>query len=450
MKLDIFTGKRQYGMVLLVLIGVSCFAIKSGKKNYYSEDIPAEKPGFWLDHMDDPDRVILIPEQIKEMNAKIFKKAYIDHPFNEINRKKGSVIRSHLLHHLKWVGRFKKYNRYNQRINGMKFVRTMEQLMDIDRIPENINVRFGLVVHPTYLRIFPTDQMVMQKKNDHPFDILQLSFLDTGEPLALYHISNDRKWGYILSTHNTGWVKLEDIALSFEKKKIRRFIECEPFVMAIDWEVPIYKKRSLDIIFNTVHMGSKLLLLEEKPEYFQVLLPERDFKGNLTFQYGYVKNNDQVSCHYLKMTPRTIARQSFRMLGEPYSWGGKKFNTDCSSFIKVVFRTMGLELPRNSYAQVRSLKNYRVSGKNRKKVMDTLKPFQTLLYASDPGHIMLYIGEYLGQYYVIHNKWSFKAMVNQEEEEIFIKRTIVSDLALGQDSSDGSLFERIRRIGFFQ
>ena len=109
-----------------------------------------------------------------------------------------------------------------------------------------------------------------------------------------------------------------------------------------------------------------------------------------------------------------------------------------------------MELPRNSYAQVRSLKSLRVTKRNKYHLMDSIMPFQTLLYLSDPGHVMLYIGEYENQHYVIHNKWSYKEIINKEEKETFIKKTIVSDLSLGKNSSEGSLFKRISRIGYIQ
>ena len=79
-----------------------------------------------------------------------------------------------------------------------------------------------------------------------------------------------------------------------------------------------------------------------------------------------------------------------------------------------------------------------------------MAPFQTLFYHSDPSHIMLYLWKLNGHYYIIHNKWSYKKLVNEEEKEVSIKKTLVSDLNLGKDSNAGSLFEKISRIGVIQ
>lgn len=428
----------------------SCFANKYKTDLYYNDDIPAEQVYFWLNQINEPDKEILSRTKINKLNKKNYRKKYMDHPLSEVQYKKGSIIRRHLLYNLQWIRRFKKFDKNNKRINGRKFYCKMRKIVNLKQISKSIRVRFGIIIQPTYLRAFPTDIMVMQKLNDYPFDVLQFSFLDTGEPIALYHISRDKRWGYVLSTHNGGWIRLKDIGWTYKKKKIKEFLYTASFIMALNWDVPIYSDESGDIIFNTIHMGSRLPLLKKNDKYFEVKLPDRNIKGRLIFKKGFIKNDEKISLKYLKITPRNIAKQSFKMMGKPYSWGGRKFNTDCSYFIKVVFKTMGMELPRNSYAQVRSLKSLRVTKRNKYHLMDSIMPFQTLLYLSDPSHVMLYIGEYENQHYVIHNKWSYKEIINKEEKETFIKKTIVSDLSLGKNSSEGSLFKRISRIGYIQ
>lgn len=46
---------------------------------------------------------------------------------------------------------------------------------------------------------------------------------------------------------------------------------------------------------------------------------------------------------------------SKKFLGLPYTWGGtSSYGFDCSGFIQMLFREMGLEIPRNSRAQAKS------------------------------------------------------------------------------------------------
>lgn len=46
---------------------------------------------------------------------------------------------------------------------------------------------------------------------------------------------------------------------------------------------------------------------------------------------------------------------SFKFLGLPYTWGGtSSYGFDCSGFIQMLFKEMGIYLPRNSYEQAAS------------------------------------------------------------------------------------------------
>ncbi|MDD5066340.1 MAG: SH3 domain-containing protein [bacterium] len=401
---------------------------------------------FWLGQVEHPDKVILSPSMVEKMNRRNISRNTIKHPLFEDLQVKGKYVRQLITADLEWIGGMKKYNIKDQRLNGKEFIKEMRFKMAMDSIPRNVRVRFGFIVKPSYLRVFPTDEVVLEKPGDFPFDLLQHSFLDMAEPVALYHVSQDREWGYVLSSHTCGWVLLKDVAWTFQKELMREYLEAEPFIIALDWEVPVYEDADLDRLHATVHMGTRLPLLM-KDDHLRIRVPVRKEDGKLEFRDAYMKNDRNVSCQYLEMTARNIARQSFRMLDLPYAWGGRDYQTDCSYFINVVFKTMGLMLPRNSGGQIVSIENHRVPKKNKKEFFSRLVPFQTLLFLPRPDHIMLYIGENEGHYYVIHNKWSYKKRVGGDEKEVLVKKILVSHLQMGRDSRDGSLFDRISRIG---
>jgi hypothetical protein len=287
----------------------------------------------------------------------------------------------------------------------------------------------------------------MSKPDDLPFDLIQKTFLDTGEPITFYHISKDKEWAFIYSKQSHGWVKINNIAWNSKKNTIKNFIEKNDFIVALDWEIPIYSDSEFKYLKNILHMGSRLPVIQKTNDFIKLQLPTRDQNGQLYFEEGYIKNNNSIAFKYLPLTRRNIAKQSFKMLGEPYSWGGRDYKTDCSYFIKVVFQTMGLHLPRNSYGQVRTLKTLRTYKNNKLNLLNSMKPFESLLYHSDPGHIMLYIGEINGKHYIIHNKWSYKEKDGEKEKEILIKKTLITDLSLGENSDQGSIFNKISHIG---
>ena len=434
-------------LLVLVIVFKNCVSFDAPKRG---TAIEINNLSFWLDKINDPDKVILSRYQINKLNRKINKDKYMGRPLSENSRRRGYIVRKMILRDLYWMYKLKKYDVNNKRIYNKEFKKRILPLLALYRIPKKVKIRFCLVTRPTYLRAFPTGFMVMSKPDDIAFDNLQKSFLDIGEPLALLHISRDKKWGFVLSTHSHGWVRLKHIAWTYNKNIVKEYNYPSSFIVALDWEVPIYTDEDFSVVCSVMHMGTRIPLIEKKATNLTVKIPVRDQKGRLIFRKGYIENTQAVSMNYLRMTPRNIAKQSFRMLGQPYSWGGRNFNTDCSYFIKVIFQSMGLNLPRNSYAQIKSLKNFKIYQKNKKQILNTMVPFRTLFYHSDPGHIMLYIGKLENQYYVIHNKWSYKTLIGKKEKEVFLKKALVSNLSLGKNSNGGSLFKKISRIGVLQ
>ena len=51
------------------------------------------------------------------------------------------------------------------------------------------------------------------------------------------------------------------------------------------------------------------------------------------------------------MTRANILHQSFKFLGERYGWGNAYNARDCSGFVSEVYRSFGVQLPRNTRDQ---------------------------------------------------------------------------------------------------
>jgi hypothetical protein len=84
--------------------------------------------------------------------------------------------------------------------------------------------------------------------------------------------------------------------------------------------------------------------------------------------------------------------------------------------------------------------------KEKKKILDRAIPLATLLRL--PGHIMLYLGEHNGKYYVIHNIWGIQKGSKFGPVLEKIGKVVVSDLSLGGTGPHGSLLQRITEIQF--
>ena len=85
-------------------------------------------------------------------------------------------------------------------------------------------------------------------------------------------------------------------------------------------------------------------------------------------------------------------RQGFRFLGAPYGWGGLEGSVDCSAFTGDVYRSMGIELPRDADVQGEVLP-YRAdlegSAEDRCALLRQF-PVGTLL--TTPTHVLMYLG----------------------------------------------------------
>ena len=57
-----------------------------------------------------------------------------------------------------------------------------------------------------------------------------------------------------------------------------------------------------------------------------------------------------------------IVKVARRFLGTPYLWGGKTpYGIDCSGFVQTVFKSFGIELPRDAHLQEKFLQNYKIA-----------------------------------------------------------------------------------------
>ena len=79
-------------------------------------------------------------------------------------------------------------------------------------------------------------------------------------------------------------------------------------------------------------------------------------------------------------------------------------SNDCSGYIRDIYNCFGLRLAGNTYYQsLMPVKTVEVDGKSAKEkeeILDTL-PMGTMLLWS--GHVVLYLGEDSGEYYVINS-----------------------------------------------
>src|SRR3546814_7670025 len=82
-----------------------------------------------------------------------------------------------------------------------------------------------------------------------------------------------------------------------------------------------------------------------------VELPVRNDDGSLRIVPALLPRTADVSADYLPLTRANLVRQAFKFLGERYGWGHSYNGRDCSGFVSEIYRSMGVQLPRNTSAQ---------------------------------------------------------------------------------------------------
>lgn len=135
----------------------------------------------------------------------------------------------------------------------------------------------------------------------------------------------------------------------------------------------------------TLSYGSMVKVLDTKPERW---IPIELIDGEKAFiQRGDLELNPKI------LSSDEVCELSKRFFEVPYTWGGKSsFGYDCSSFLQMLYKHLGLILPRDAYLQAESSLLVSVEKKD-------LKPGDLLYF----GETRIYHnGLYLGDNKFIH------------------------------------------------
>lgn len=259
----------------------------------------------------------------------------------------------------------------------------------LDMVPENVDVRRGVVTERCNLKGFPTDK-TFHKPGDPHYDGIQETELIASFPAAVLHTSADGKFVFVLSYFYSGWVPAKNIAFCTDEE-YRLFAAPEDYVTILS--------KTADCAGVRYDMGAVLPYVTEDAETYTVCVPKRsDDTGKMYLEEAVVSKADAVRGS-LDFTMENYYRQAFLYLGTYYGWGGSSGGVDCSGFVCAVFRTFGIYLPRNTGEQSRHAGTILSLKDNPSGVLDTVRK-PAAVYR--PGHVMLYLGKKNGTHYIIH------------------------------------------------
>jgi hypothetical protein len=287
----------------------------------------------------------------------------------------------------------------------------------LDALPASVPTRYGLIVKRADLRTFPTLMRVYDSRDDTDIDRFQESALFPGTPVAIVHESRDRQWWFVVSALYAAWVEKRFVAEG-PSQRVFEYAHRSPYLVVTGPTVKtVHTPEQPEISELQLDMGVRVPVLSDWPESKPVNgqhpytahvieLPVRASDGSLRFTPALLPKTADTSADYLPLSQSNLLRQGFKFLGERYGWGHSYNARDCSGFVSEVYRSFGVQFPRNTKDQAASPALNRIAfteADSHERRLAVLRDLQVgdLIYI--PGHVMMVIGHESGTPYVIHD-----------------------------------------------
>ena len=376
-------------------------------------------PEYWIEKTENPGETLRGPEWIAAFNARAFD---IDlhlvdlstYPDQVSGQELDGLIRSISNPHGSEL--FYRDEPDARRLEEADYQRYRDGLA-LENIPETVDVRFGLVLERSNMRSWPTRDFVIRSPDTRDLDRFQENGLFPGELVVVLHESADGNWWFVRSYNYHAWIRKVRIVLG-PRQEILDYAGTAQFLVVTGSKATTnFNPVDPGISELQLDMGVRLPLIDpdELPDHvdgqnpmasYAVRLPVRLEDGRLGFKTVLVGRGQDVRQGYLPYTRENIIRQAFKFLGERYGWGHSYNARDCTGLVLDVYKSMGINLPRNSSQQGESLIGENIFFEQGATDQDRFEALADagagdLLYS--PGHVMMYLGVDGGEPYVIHD-----------------------------------------------
>jgi cell wall-associated NlpC family hydrolase len=384
-------------------------AVVGVKKNQLS-------PEFWIAREPNATRVVLDSSAIAAQNARLMSVDPTVHDLEKIpSTLSAAEIRS-------WIEKLSQYPdepRFDDAGHPLQRA-DFDVLMNnvaLESLPEILHTRHGLVVKRADLRTFPSSLRAYSSADDRDIDRFQESALFPGTPVVIVHESRDGEWWFIVSPVYAAWVEKRFIAAG-AADEIFAYTRKSPYLVVTGATVKtVFTPAQPEVSELQLDMGVRVPVRADWPQAQAVNgqhpytahvieLPVRAADGSLRFMPALLPRTADTSADYLPLNRANLLRQGFKFLGERYGWGHSYNARDCSGFVSDVYRSFGVQLPRNTRDQAVTKAINRITftdadgHEQRLAVLRNLK-VGDLVYI--PGHVMMVIGHENGMPYVIHD-----------------------------------------------
>ena len=326
-----------------------------------------------------------------------------------------------------------------------------KQNCNMEALPAVQQVRYAVACQRANMRLLPeaAGWLDSTAEIDSHYDNLQGTAVDPAEPMVVLAESADHQFVFARTRNYMGWVQMGSIAFT-DRDTWMEYVAPKDFLVVTADKKQVHVGGAWSVTFQ---MGSVIPLTAPAKQGGQwtAKIPV-DVNTYLSEAVVSIADDDTVHKGWLPCTQNNFIRQGFRFLGDVYGWGGQDESVDCSSFVGDVYRTMGIELPRDADKQeelmpvqvpLAALGTAERYGEIKKTMPGSL------LFISG-SHVMMYLGQDdAGTPMVLHSASSYYTFPGGVPEKQYIRKVLVSDLRY-MNKSQVQAIDRISSIGFLK
>lgn len=395
MKIEIFIVV----FMMIFLIGTKTFAA--------GIEIMGERatPEYWTKRAKDGDKILMTYEQITNLNNFMTERdSYAADLENYPEKVSAATLKS----------------RIEKLTDDVNINTTWAVLANrnLDALNNEVSVRYAVTTERVNVRLVP------QGLTGDRYDSIQGTALDPAEPVAVLWQSKDGNFYFVQAKKYFGWIEKNSLAFT-DRETWQTYIAPSNFLVVTN------NKKFVNVNGKIIRFQMGAIIPLENPELennsWTARLPIIE-NNQLKEVSAQILNDGNVSADFLPCTTNNFIRQSFKFLGDVYGWGGLDNSVDCSAFVQDVYRSMGINIPRDADRQegcmpIESVFNDVTYAER----LDIVKRAPTGALLFKPGHVMLKLGnDGNGTPIVIHAASSY---YSDGGEKIYVRKVLVSDLS---------------------
>ncbi len=367
-----------------------------------------QTPEFWIAACDEPDTVLMRPDEIRAFNRDAYAQdphlvVLADFPSqlgaDDIKARIAAVS-------LRPGGAL--FHDDGRAVSDEDWAR-YQAACNLESLPAMRDIRFAMAHTRADMRGWPTEDVVHANEETRHLDRFQENALFPGDIVAVMHASADGRWQFVQSYNYAGWVRDETLAEGALDDMLAFRDAPDALVVTGDFVDAQLGDDHDGGTTVTLDMGVRLPLAEPphtRDGQYRVRRPASGENGQLAFVTAAIDADADVRVGHLPFTRRHLVEQAFKFLGEPYGWGHSLNARDCTGLVSEVYRSMGFVLPRNSKQQGESpigVNTRFAPGASAGEKLEQIRRADVgdLLYST--GHVMMCLGNLDGQPWVIHD-----------------------------------------------